>query len=173
MNGIDNLLEKYFNGVSSTEEEKRLKDYFRGTGILAEHEIYRPIFAVFHTEKQIKAPVTTFPEKKTKGASLSRRIIILTVGAAAVALLAIILFTFNPGQVQNTEYVVIVNGKKIVDQHKARQYAESMFGEAEKIVEHSYQPFREAATIRGELNAGKILKETEQKIEYIKTNHQQ
>lgn len=170
MNDIDNLLEKYFNGVSSTEEEKKLKSYFNETGILPEHEIYKPLFAVFDSERQIKAPGIALLEKKTKRLSFTRHTIIWIAGSAAVAILAITLSTFNPLQDQNREYVVIVNGKKISNQHKARQYAENMFAEAEKIVENSYQPFREAANMKEELNARKILRETAQKIEDIKTN---
>lgn len=172
MNDIDNLLEKYFNGTSSTEEEQRLKNYFEGTGVLPEHEIYRPFFTGFNTERQVKAPVISFPEKKTKSPAFTRRIIILVAGSAAVALLAITLSTLNRTRLQHPEYVVIVNGKQVVNRHKAQQYAENMFWEAEKIVESSYQPFREAANIKKELNAEKILRETDQKIEYIKTNHQ-
>lgn len=173
MNDIDNLLEKYFNGVSSTDEEKRLKNYFKGTDILPEHEVYRPLFAVFNTEKQRKAPVMTFPEKKIKNPAFTRRIITLVAGSAAVALLAVTLSILHHTRPQHPEYVVIVNGKLLVNQHKAQQYAEHMFWETEKIVESAYQPFREAADIKKELNAEKILRETEQKIEYIKTNHQQ
>jgi hypothetical protein len=171
MNDIDNLLEKYFNGASSTEEEKKLKSYFNETGILPEHEIYKPLFAVFDLERQIKAPGIALSEKNTKRLSFTRRTIIWIAGSAAVALLAITLSTFNPLQDQNREYVVIVNGKKISNPHKARQYAENMFAEAEKIVENSYQPFREAANMKEELNARKILRETAQKIEDIKTNN--
>ncbi|WP_298648045.1 hypothetical protein [uncultured Proteiniphilum sp.] len=173
MNGIDNLLEKYFNGVSSTEEEKRLKNYFKGAGVLPEHEVYRPLFAVFNNERQIKAPVMIFPYKKIKRPAFTRRIIIPAAGAAAVVLLAITLSTLNRRCPQPAEYVVIVNGKQVVNPYKARQYAESMFWEAEKIVERSHQPFREAADMKKNLNAEKILRETEQKIEYIKTNHAQ
>lgn len=173
MNGIDNLLEKYFNGISSTEEEQRLKIYFEGTGILPEHEVYRPLFAVFNSEKQIKAPVITLPEKKTKMHTFPRRIIIWVAGSAAVALLAVILSVLRSSPTQHPEYVVIINGKPVVNQHKARQYAENMFGEAEKIIENSYQPFREATNIKEELDAGKILRETEQKIEHIKTNYKE
>lgn len=173
MNGINNLLEKYFNGLSSTEEEKVLKNYFKGTGILPEHEIYKPLFTAFNSEKQIKAPEIILPKKKNGRQISLRRTIILLAGSAAVALLAVTLSTFNPTQDINAEYVVIVNGKKITNQHKAREYAESMFGEAKKILEDSYQPFRDATNIKQELNAEKILREAEQKIEYIKTNHPQ
>lgn len=173
MNAIDNLLDKYFNGISSIEEERRLKSYFEGTGVLPEHEIYRPIFVAFNSEKQIKAPEIRLPEKKNRIHTSLRRTIILLAGSAAVALLAVILSTFHPTQSRNAEYVVIVNGKKITNQHKAREYAESMFGEAKKILEDSYQPFRDATNIKEELNAEKILREADQKIKYIKTNHPQ
>ncbi|MDR2816331.1 MAG: hypothetical protein LBB62_06475 [Proteiniphilum sp.] len=173
MNDIDNLLGKYFNGASSAGEEKRLKNYFKGTGVLPEHEVYRPLFAVFNAEKQIKAPVITLPEKKTKMHPFSRRLIIWGAGSAAVALLAVTLSILRSSPTQHPEYVVIINGKTVVNRHKARKYAENMFGETEKIIESSYQPFREAANIKEGLNAGKILRETEQQIEQIKTNYKE
>ncbi|WP_294082626.1 hypothetical protein [Proteiniphilum sp. UBA5384] len=173
MNDIDNLLEKYFNGISSTEEEKKLKNYFKGKGILSEHEIYKPLFAAFDAEKEIKAPGVALPEKKTKKLFLPRRTMIWIAGSVAVALLIITFSTFHPVQKQNVKYVVIVNGKKITNQQKAQHYAESMFGEAKKIVESSYQPLQEATNIKEELDARNILKETAKNIEDIKTNYPQ
>ena len=173
MNGIDNLLEKYFNGVSSTEEEKRLKNYFEGAGILPEHQIYRPIFVTFESEKQIKAPIITLPEKIMKGDASFRRTIFLQAGSAAVILLAITLSIFHLTQDRNAKYVVIVNGKKISDHYEAQHYAENMFGETEKMVESSFQPLLDATNMKEELNAEKILRETDQKIEQIKINYKQ
>ncbi len=172
MNDIDKLLGKYFSGVSTTEEEKELKKYFAGNEILPEHEIYRPIFSVFNREKQIKAPILTFTEKRKKKSVSTRHIIVLLAGSAAIALLAVIFPTLSRTPPQHPEYVVIMNGKQIDDQHTAQQYAEYMFSKTEKIVENSYQPLQEVADIKEELNAEKILKETDQKIEFIKTNYQ-
>lgn len=174
MNDIDNLLEKYFNGTSSAEEEKRIKDYFEGSDILLGHEIYRPLFAVFNSEKQVKAPEILLPvEKKKESSSLTRRIIIFATGVAAIALLAVKLSISHSAPIQYPKYVVIMNGEKVINQSKARQYAENMFRETEKILEGSYQPLREVADIKKDLNAEKILRETDQKIEDIKTNYKQ
>lgn len=173
MNDIDNLLEKYFNGTSSTEEEKKLKNYFEGSGVLPDHEIYKSLFVVFNREKQTKAPGIIFPQKKTKKAAVTRRIIALLAGSAAVAILAVTIFHLHHTDPQQSDYVVITNGKKISNQREAQQYAENMFWETEKIVESFYQPLREATDIRKDLNADKILRETDQKIASIKTNYKQ
>lgn len=173
MNGIDNLLEKYFNGITSTEEEKRIRKYFEGSSVLAEHEMYRPLFATFCKEKMVKSPEIAIQVKKVKRYPFSQRVIGLLAGAAAIALLIIGFSTLNRTQRQHQEYVVIMNGKEVINQSEARQYAEQIFRETEKIVESSYQSLREVADIKKDLNAEKILMETDQTIEQIKTNYKQ
>lgn len=171
MNDIDNIIDNYFEGRSSLEEEKILKEYFRGNKVQPGHEIYRPLFAVFPEEKRVTAPLTdiSYPQKKKKTIPL-RRIGIISAIAVAAALLFIILHPATTSPVY-PEYVVIVNGNPVTDPQEARQYAEHMFSEAENIVRKTYQPFHQAADMRNDLNAERILRETEQKIQYIKTGN--
>ncbi len=49
-NHIEILLEKYFEGMTSIEEEKMLRDYFQQGNIPESLEIYRPMFAFFNQE---------------------------------------------------------------------------------------------------------------------------
>jgi hypothetical protein len=47
------LLEKYFNGKTSLEEEAALKDYFNSEDVDSELEVYKPLFVLFEQEKSI------------------------------------------------------------------------------------------------------------------------
>lgn len=52
---IAELLEKYFEGDTSLQEEKLLGDYFAGENVAPELEAYKPIFAGFITARQERA----------------------------------------------------------------------------------------------------------------------
>ena len=46
---IDELLEKYFDGISSIEEERALKSYFNSGDVSAEHKQFSSLFEYFST----------------------------------------------------------------------------------------------------------------------------
>jgi hypothetical protein len=50
---INNLIEKYFVGETSLEEEKILRGYFNGADIDARLNTYKPLFQFFEKEKTI------------------------------------------------------------------------------------------------------------------------
>ncbi len=50
---INNLIEKYFTGETSLEEEKILRGYFNGADIDARLASYAPLFKFFEKEKTI------------------------------------------------------------------------------------------------------------------------
>lgn len=52
---IKNLLEEYFEGRTTLEEEKILKNYFSQSDVSPDLEKYKPIFKVFENEKAIKS----------------------------------------------------------------------------------------------------------------------
>ena len=96
MSNIDNILEKYFEGISSVEDEKALKKYFQSGNIQSQHEMYKPLFATFDEEKQITAPAFVTPlERDNKKPFLSRKLWISIASTAAVILLVINLFPFK------------------------------------------------------------------------------
>ncbi len=173
MNNIDDILNRYFEGTASSEEEITLKNYFRSENILPQHEVYKPLFAAFDKEKQITAPGFEIPAvNENKNPALSRKLWISAASAAAVILLAVILFPFNNKTETNSDYLVFINGKQITDQQKAQQYADKMFREAEEIIRTSYQPFVEINAMKTELDADKIFDDLSQKINYIESVNQ-
>jgi hypothetical protein len=47
---IESLIEKYFEGLTSLEEERLLRKYFQEEEIAEEWEIYKPLFQFFSSE---------------------------------------------------------------------------------------------------------------------------
>ncbi|MGJ8685185.1 MAG: hypothetical protein ACSHWW_11205 [Nonlabens sp.] len=48
------LLNKYWEGQTSLEEEQQLKDYFNSNEVAPEHEVYRSIFNTFELENELE-----------------------------------------------------------------------------------------------------------------------
>ena len=61
-NKVKILLEKYWDGESSLEEETQLRAYFQGNQIEDELKPYQPLFQFFHVEHE-KHLTTDFDEK--------------------------------------------------------------------------------------------------------------
>lgn len=54
---IKQLLDRYFEGKSSLEEEQQLQRYFTEGPVAAELLVYQPIFQVLQAEKEVKLPL--------------------------------------------------------------------------------------------------------------------
>ncbi len=52
LNKIEKLLDHYFEGNSSTEDEKLLKDYFSSSNVPQHLKQYQPLFGYFEEAKQ-------------------------------------------------------------------------------------------------------------------------
>lgn len=58
MKDIETLLNKYFEGATTCEEERRLRRFF-AEGLVPEHlEVYRPMFAFFEAEQKELAEIS-------------------------------------------------------------------------------------------------------------------
>jgi len=120
MNDLDFLLDKYFSGATSQEEEKRLRDYFMLGPVADVHEQYIPLFG-YISEAQHHAPVWEglLPTKQR-----SRKW--LYVGsAAAVALLFFSLYHFINVETPVVEQksFVIIDGFYSDDPKQLHYYA--------------------------------------------------
>ena len=165
-NNIDNLLNSYFDGCASAEEEKALKTYFGSSNIQIRHEIYAPLFAAFDNEKQIKAPDFAIPAENKK--RTLQKLWIASASAAAIILLVITLFPISKAKTES-DYVVFINGKEISNPQKARQYADKMFAQAEDIIRTSYEPFIEVNEMQTAMDADKVFNDLYKKINHIKS----
>ena len=114
MKDIEMLLNKYFEGETTSEEERELRHFFTG-GLVPDHlQVYRPMFSYFETEhtKFSEPIVETFPLRK----------------AAVILLLLGITGTFRELAPSPTNYVVI-DGKRYTDAAFVRKQAVAAFRE--------------------------------------------
>lgn len=174
MSIIDNLLNHYFEGTSTAGEEKILKDYFRSHQIAPQHTIYKPLFDLFDQEKgTLLAPRFVIPEAQEKRKRpTARSLRIASAGVAAAILLGIILFPFKGGSEKQSDYVVIVNGKRISNPQKAKEYAEAAFARVSAIQKESYQTLGKAKEMQEKYNAARIIREAKNE-NYIQTTSNQ
>lgn len=162
MNNIDNLLNSYFDGEISPKDEIVLKTYFRGNAVLPQHEAYKPLFDTFEKEKTITAPPFLIPEKKK--AAVPRHLWTLASSIAAAVLLALILFPFNRKTANHSQYVVYLNGNKITNEQRAKNYADEMFAKVDKMIEETYAPFTQAKITKQEMDADLLFEEAYRNI---------
>ena len=132
MKDIETLLNKYFEGETTCEEERRLRRFF-AEGIEPEHlEVYRPMFAFFEAEQEEltevsgqcnagEMPELAIFEKKTKTVwkYLTYR---LGADAAADKLLLGISGIYRHISPAPANYVII-DGKEYTDVHLIREQA--------------------------------------------------
>ncbi|GEM_PF-3039909 len=53
---INNILDKYFEGLSGLDEEKRLRQYFASNEISQEHLPYKPLFEHYKSQTNVTNP---------------------------------------------------------------------------------------------------------------------
>ncbi len=132
MKDIETLLNKYFEGETTCEEERRLRR-FLAEGLVPEHlDVYRPMFAFFEAEQEEltevsgqcnagEMPELAIFEKKTKTV---RKYLTYSLGAAAAALLLLLGISgiyrhISPAPAN----YVIIDGKEYTDVHLIREQA--------------------------------------------------
>ena len=132
MKDIETLLNKYFEGETTCEEERRLRRFF-AEGVVPEHlEVYRQMFAFFEAEQEEltevsgqcnagEMPELAIFEKKTKTV---RKYLTYSLGAAAAALLLLLGISgiyrhISPAPAN----YVIIDGKEYTDVHLIREQA--------------------------------------------------
>ena len=96
---LKELLEKYYNGETSIEEELRLKEYFSGKDVLPGYEAEKEIFRLYSASGQIAAPddelearikiaIDHFEEPKMKRTPVIRRYTVMSIAAGLLILIA-------------------------------------------------------------------------------------
>ena len=112
----EELLEKYFDGQTTCEEERTLRRFFSSDQVPEHLEVYRPLFACIDREAetfrqaQEKASV---PDRKTEGTAKPihlHRLFRLTAGIAAALLLCIGIGSLLPGISSTPTCYAIIDG---------------------------------------------------------------
>ena len=122
---IEELLNRYFEGETTCEEERELRRYFT-QGIVPEHlKVYRPMFAFLDKEnREITSPATT-----KKEAPFRRRMVYSLSGIAAGVLVILAIAGITRHFNATPESYVIIDGKCYTDAKLVHKEALAAFQE--------------------------------------------
>jgi hypothetical protein len=109
------LLQRYFDGATSLDEERELQRYFAKSDIPDSLKVYRPMFAFFDEERAVQPPVRK---------PVIRRLRLLSIVTGIAASIAILIMVGLPKQ-QSDNFIYYVNGQRIYDETAAMALAEN------------------------------------------------
>ena len=110
---IQELIDRYFEGLTSLKEEEALREYFRGEHVPEGWKIYQPLFQYFEEERKNM--------EKSKSAALPSarlRTAYLWLSAAACVLLFFglkFIFPVSNSNRLSASSTIYINGKKYSD----------------------------------------------------------
>lgn len=123
MSEIEELLNRYFEGETSLQEEQTLKEYFlNADNVPAKWNYAKAMFTGFSSNKEVTSHTVAV---KKKGMPLKR----IAAAVAVVALLSVSATLLIPTE---KEIYCYVNGKPVTDYELALKHAERAFGIMEK-----------------------------------------
>ena len=111
---IRSLIEKYFDGTTSLQEEQVLRNYFQSETVDAEFESYKSIFQYFAGERKTQIQEAPAPNAFEKRVS-SSWIRWSAVAAVACFLLAFSIGLFHKQGNSAPASAVYIDGKKYTD----------------------------------------------------------
>ena len=127
------MIDNYFEGTTSHEEEKELHRYFAQDSLPEDLKPYAPLFRFLHDEAVATAALREikgkYPVSVRMKRSFPRKLRIPAV-AAAMGLIAVLLL-LHPEKTSPGENYVWVDGQKFTDPALVRKYAESSFGKVQ------------------------------------------
>lgn len=130
---IDELLNRYFEGETSAEEEQKLRRFFASGDVPENLSAYKPLFAYFDEEiaaerdmaEEIWAEIApeALPEKRFR---LNRKSVVYVLSAVAACVLVFLgisqlLYPADPCFCSDN--YVVINGRCYTDIHKVRSSA--------------------------------------------------
>ena len=136
---VDKLIERYYEGLTTGEEEKRLSDFLSQPNL---PELYKPEQAIF----------SYFEQKKQKTHFNIQPFISWMSAAAVILLLVVGLQYLNAGNTGNYAYV---DGKKITDIHEVKSKALASLSNLDsgtKEVEESFKNLNNNDLIKDQLD---------------------
>lgn len=161
MENINKILEKYFEGTSTLEEEKLLKIYFKSNKVSEEHLPYQPLFQVFGEEAAVSCPEKEF--KPAFRLSISR---FMYAASSVAAIILLAFWLFGSPAVEN-DYA-IVNGTKINNPEIAQEMAMQKLNKVNDIISNNLQPLEKMNTYKNGLQPLEKISGLKQEIERIR-----
>ena len=125
---IEELLEQYFEGRTSTEEEATLRRFFTSGDVPENLVMYKPLFAYF--EDEITLNIRPVSENKPAQQTSKKIVLWLSGAAASAAILVGVFFTNQQSKKCPTEgNYVIINGRCYTDEKTIRSATLNTFRE--------------------------------------------
>lgn len=128
---INQLLDKYFDGQTSLQEEQELRRYFNGTQVDPSLEAYRPYFQFLTQAKQTQLSpdfesklLQELKNEPPKSARL-RTFNTYLLRVAAVALLALAVFFLLPGDDQPRRIAEEINWEALETQNEQEAFEQT------------------------------------------------
>ena len=122
---IEELLNRFFEGETSLQEEQTLKEYFlNADNVPAKWNYAKAMFTGFSSNKEVTSHTVAVKKKEMP---LKR----IAAAVAVVALLSVSVALFVP---KEKEIYCYVNGKPVTDYELALKHAERAFGIMEKEI---------------------------------------
>ena len=160
MKNIEELLERYFEGQTSAEEEAMLRRFFVSGDVPENLAMYKPLFAYFDEEikkTEVANDNESLHKNENKRTPASKRITLWLSGAAACAAIFIGTLTLTPqsGKCIGEGDYVIIDGRCYTDAKTIRSatlntlreisgsddFPEEKFSEATRIIEYQLKEF--------------------------------
>jgi hypothetical protein len=129
---IVNLIDKYFEGLTTLQEEQTLRDYFQQDNIPEELKSYQPMFQYF---AEARTPARILPVETRRATSLQRKMWFAI--AASVLLLLGLRFALSTYKTLPETSLAYIDGKKMTDialiQKEALRALENLSEENEEV----------------------------------------
>jgi hypothetical protein len=122
----EELLEKYFDGRTTCEEEKKLRKFFSHNTSMPEHlQVYRPLFA--YLDEEARRNKTVHPKRKVT--ALKRPVLYTLGGLAAGLLLVLGIAGMSRYWNERQDNYVFIDGQQYTDIDLVRQQAQLALNE--------------------------------------------
>ena len=117
------LLDKYFEGDTTLEEEQQIREFFRKNSDFSSKLVeIKEMFEFFNNESEKQLELEFIPNEKKKSKKNLRMIYYLISGIAATILLLIGILTYTDNFEEQKVYAYI-NGKPIMSEQVAKMEA--------------------------------------------------
>ena len=133
-NDINSIIDRYFDGVSSQEDEQTLARYFdQHSELPEEHQAVKAMFESFASLRATTLPESSAPKSIKTRVTINSRVLGRAASiAAAVGVIAIVaaltLVKHSSPTTSTEELICYVDGVKIEDQRIARAETERILG---------------------------------------------
>lgn len=124
---IDEIINRYFDGLSSTEDERLLREYLLSSNVSAEHKYLQPIFEYMADETEAIAVLNEIRDEEAERREKSRKVkrLIVSISSVAASLIVGMFLLVGHLNLQKSKSYVWVDGKKIYDPEVVTKYFEN------------------------------------------------